>query len=361
MNFDTKTSPDWNDIGKEGGPGAARAAFDQGFENRSTSSAEEADAKHGTDWRRNIVTAAALQRMIFPPVSFVLPGLIAEGLTILAGRPKLGKSWLALDVCLGVATGHSILGAIMPVAGDVLYCALEDNRRRLHGRINKLLRAEAPERLMLTTSWRKLDDGGAGDISEWCDSVPEPRLIVLDTLAAVRPRKSGADSSLYETDYHALESLRALANERGLAVMVLHHTRKMDAEDPIDTISGSLGLAGCADSVLVMSRSSQGTTLYVRGRDVEEMEFAISFSPETCQWTLLGNATEVQRSDSRRQVLAALTSSEDPLSPDQIATTTGLKRNNVDQLLSRMVEAGEVTRVGRGKYVYSNHRIVQHP
>jgi predicted ATP-dependent serine protease len=259
-----RVSSDWN--GPKGGSSGERAAFARGCE---TGPDAGADRQAPRDWRHHTVTAAALQRMTFPPVSFVVPGLIAEGLTILAGRPKIGKSWLALESCLGVAAGHSILGGVMPVAGDVLYCALEDNRRRLHRRINKLLRTEWPERLILTTSLRRLDDGGVEDISDWCDSAPEPRLIVLDTLAAVRPRRNGADSSLYETDYRALEAIRALANQRGLAVLVLHYTRKMDAEDPIDTISGSLGLAGCADSALVMSRSSQGTTLYLRGREAE--------------------------------------------------------------------------------------------
>ena len=87
------------------------------------------------------MTAAALKHQTFPPIKYVIPELLPEGLSILAGRPKLGKSWMALDVCIAVAGGRYCLGEKKPVQGDVLYCALEDNPRRLQRRINKLLHA----------------------------------------------------------------------------------------------------------------------------------------------------------------------------------------------------------------------------
>src|SRR5206468_12849431 len=98
----------------------------------------------------------------------------------------------------------------------------------------------------------------------------------------------------------------AWSNEVGIAVLVLTHTRKMDAEDPIDTISGSLGLAGCADTSVILSRGPKGTTLYLRGRDVEQQEHAVLFNAETCRWTILGDAAEVHRSDSRTKILTIL-------------------------------------------------------
>ena len=85
----------------------------------------------------------------------------------------------------------------------------------------------------------------------------------------------------YTEDYESLAALHRLANENGIGIPVLHHTRKMEAEDPIDTVCGTLGLAGCADTVLVLNRSSQGTTLYVRGRDIEEAEHAITFDKQS--------------------------------------------------------------------------------
>ena len=295
--------------------------------------------------------------MEFPEVSYVVPGIIPEGLTILAGKPKVGKSWMALDVALGIATGQDVLGGTHVAEGDVLYCCLEDNQRRLQRRVTKLLSPlgqEWPERLTLATRWRRLDQGGVEDIEEWCGSVPNPRLVLLDTLAGVRPTRSNADT-LYESDYKALCEVHRLANNRGgMAAVALHHTRKMDADDPIDTISGSLGLPGVADTCLILARGPNGTTLYVRGRDIEEAERAIIFGSANCRWTLLGDAAEVHRSDTRKLILAVLAAATTVMSPGEIAAAVGINRNAVDQQLLQMRNAGEVVQVSRGLYADPN-------
>ena len=105
------------------------------------------------------------------------------------------------------------------------------------------------------------------DIAEWIKTTETPRLVILDTLAGVKPIKT---TSGYAEDYESLTSLHRIANDVGIGILVLHHTRKLDAEDPLDTISGTLGLAGCADTALVFVGSSQGMTLYVRGRDMRK-------------------------------------------------------------------------------------------
>jgi hypothetical protein len=304
-------------------------------------------------WREHVITAAGLQRKTFPELVYVVPGLIAEGLTILAGRPKLGKSWLALDVCLGVASGSGVLGNVKPAQGDVLYCALEDTQRRLQRRIDRLISPVSgtwPERLTVTTQWRRLDAGGVEDIAAWVGSenVSSPRLVVLDTLAGVRPARA-AGEQLYDSDYRALIDLHRLAGERSMAVLVLHHTRKLDADDPLDTVSGTLGLAGCADTVLVLARSSQGATLYVRGRDIEEAERAITWDAAACRWTLGGDAAELQRSQGRKAILGALSGGGE-MSPQDIAAATGIKDEATRQLLGRMVADGELIKAGRGRY-----------
>lgn len=300
------------------------------------------------DWRALCSTAAALQTMTFPPISYVVPGLIPEGLTLLAGKPKIGKSWLALDICLAVAGGRYCLGDCKPDGGDVLYVALEDNPRRLQRRIDKLLKTFSdtwPARLTLATIWRRLDKGGVDDIQEWIESAASPRLVILDTLAGVRPIKM---TSGYTEDYDALTSLHRLANDKGIAIVVLHHTRKMEADDPIDTVSGTLGLAGCADTIAVLARSSKGTTLYIRGRDIEEAEHAVQFDTGSCRWTIVGEAAEVHRSTERQQVLAALEDGEMLLS--ELTAATGMKTENLKRLLHSMVKDGEVVRPARAVY-----------
>jgi RecA-family ATPase len=299
-------------------------------------------------WRERCITAADLQRKTFSPVSYVVPGVIPEGLSILAGKPKIGKSWMALDVCYAVAAGRYCLGDRKPAHGDVLYCALEDNPRRLQQRIDKIAGTFAttwPERLTLTTSWRRLDQGGVEDIREWIEGATAPRLIVLDTLAGVKPIRT---TSGYVEDYESLTALHRLANEKAVAVLVLHHQRKMEADDPIDTVSGTLGLAGRADTILVLTRPSNGTTLYVRGRDIQEAEHAVSFDAASCRWTILGEAADVRRSTERSRILDALDSGE--MGVSDIAAAAGMKDGNVRKLLHHMVQDNEVTRLKRGTY-----------
>jgi hypothetical protein len=267
-------------------------------------------------------------------------------------QPKIGKSWLALEICLGVSLNETVLGGIEPISGDVLYCALEDNNGRLQRRISKLLwppRMKWPASLTLATKWRRLDDGGVEDIADWAASVPNPRLVVLDTLAGVRPERQARDTT-YDGDYKALIELHRLSNDGHFSAMALHHTRKMEAEDPFDTISGTLGQIGCADTGLILARGSQGTSLYVRGRDIEESEHAVSFSADTCRWTVLGDAAEVRRSETRKKILAALGKATEPISPKEIGLATMTTPNTIQHRLQGMLEKGEVVQIGRGKY-----------
>ena len=263
-----------------------------------------------------------------------------EGLTLFCGRPKIGKSWAGLDIAVAVASGGECFGRKTEV-GDVLYAALEDNHRRLQRRLDKLLSplaANWPACLTLTTAWRRLDKGGVLDIAEWIKTAEAPRLVILDTLAGVKPIKT---TSGYAEDYESLTSLHRLANDVGIGILVLHHTRKLDAEDPLDTISGTLGLAGCADTALVFVGSSQGMTLYVRGRDIEEAEHAVTFDKHACRWAIIGAAADVQLSETRQLILSVLKEAGEALGPSEIAVAAGLKENVVKQRLHGMVTKGE--------------------
>jgi RecA-family ATPase len=329
MNFD------WNDIGLQNGPDGVRAAFDAGF----------AAAKPS---RLEFFTAAELQRMELPPIKFTIDGYVAEGLTILAGKPKIGKSWMALDWALAVAYGGFALGSILCSQGDVLYAALEDNQRRLKKRIQQLMPpgSEWPDQLSLCTAIRRLDAGGIDDVRAWANSVPSPRLVIIDTFALFRPPRQREAN--YDSDYAALSPLQNLAAELGLAIVVVHHVRKLESVDPLDTVSGTTGLTGAADTVLVLNRDAQGITLYGRGRDIDEVETAMSLDKATGQWTVLGAAVEVRRSDQRKVILEALQQGQ--MTVSDLIAATGMERNSLNQLLFKMAKSGDIVRVGRGVY-----------
>ncbi len=296
------------------------------------------------------IDAETLLNMDFAPVDYVVEGYVTEGLTILAGRPKLGKSWLALGFCVAVAAGGQTLGVDCE-QGDALYLALEDNRRRLKDRLEVILCPPQVRpnmsRLSLQTEAPKINAGLIEALETWRTSVANPKLIVIDTLSMVRPPKKGNQDS-YSADYDAISPLQKYAGEHRLAIVVVHHVRKAEAEDPLEAVSGTNGLTGAADTILVLNRTTDGPKLYGRGRDIEEIEKALKFDKGV--WSVLGNADEVKRSDQRRQILEVLTDATMAMTPDDISKAVGMKINNVNYLLRALVKAGDAEKVGYGQY-----------
>jgi hypothetical protein len=223
--------------------------------------------------------------------------------------------------------------------------------RRLKSRLQKLIGEQPwPKRLMFWCEMPRLTEGGLDMIKNWIRNVEHPRLMIIDTLAMVRtPKKK--EQTQYDADYAAVLELRTLANEHGIAVVVVHHLRKMDADDAFDTISGTLGLSGAPDTVLILKRDHSGTVvLHGRGRDLTEIEKAVTFNRETCVWTIAGDLSEVRGSAERKAVVAAMQEIGDAASARDIAAYTRLKTVNVHKMLQRMVGEGTVERPKRGKY-----------
>jgi hypothetical protein len=301
------------------------------------------------------LTADVLMAKVFEPIKSIVPGVFVEGLTLFAGKPKIGKSWLLLHAGIAVATNGFTLGEVHCKEGDVLYCALEDNERRLKSRLGKLLGSQPPpKRLHLRTKLPRLADGGLAIITEWIKSVLDPRLIMIDTLAMVRAPK-GKTQTDYDADYNAVLVLRDLAAQYGIAIVVVHHLRKAEADDPFDTISGTLGLTGAPDSVVVLKRDTSGEfTLHGRGRDVMEIEKALTFNRNACIWTMIGEVREVRLTGERKAILTAMQEIGEPASPVDIAAMARLKPTSVRHLLLRLAKDGLVLRENYGRYQLSN-------
>ena len=310
--------------------------------------------KPATSWRDNTVTVKDLKAMNFPMMQYVVPGLLpAEGFHLLIAKAKIGKTWLMQDISLAASADRYTLGDIKPAQGDVLYLALEDNKPRLRRRVAKLLpeAQEWPDRMTIATTWRRLDQGGIEDMREWAKGCANPRMIVIDVLKMVKPdAQKNRNTQLYDADYDFVAPLRALAAEFHVCIVGIHHARKAEADDPIDMISGSGGLAAAADTILVITRGGSGVTLHVRGRDVEEADLAIEFNKATCRWRLLGSVDEVRHTDQRQRVIDILTEEAEPLTAGQIAQIMGVKRNTATKLLGRMVRDGHVEKPKAGYF-----------
>jgi hypothetical protein len=294
-------------------------------------------------------TARQLQGMSFPPIHWVVPGLLPEGLTILMGAPKLGKSWLALDIALGVARGSEVLGQSCE-QGDVLLLALEDNERRLQDRLNKIAGDGTwPDALAYATQWQRLNAGGLTAIERWIDSATNPRLVVVDTLAMVKPQAQGKGNA-YEQDVAALRPLHQLASIRRVSVVVVTHKRKMEADDPLEGISGTNGLTGTADTTIALIRGNAPgeAILYGRGRDLAELERAVRLVE--CRWQVEGEPLEAFAGETWKAIIKAVRAGA--FTPKAIAASTGFTEDNTSQALGRMVKKGVLIKTKRGTYAY---------
>ncbi len=304
----------------------------------------------------SVFTAADLIAQIIPPVRWVLPGILPEGLTILAGKPKMGKSWLALDLAIAVATGGMVLG-IQVERADVLYLALEDTKSRLQSRLKKLtwgITAQL-DGLSLEIDWPPFGQHGLTHLEEWLGTHPAVGLVIIDTFARVR-RKPKTNANVYADDYAAAHEVKALADKHRVAILLVHHLRKCGATDPVEEVSGSTGLTGAADGVLVLKRErgQADATLFTTGRDIDEEEIALNWDRESAKWRALGKADDYRLSLERDEIRRVLTEAREPMSPAEVAEALGKSHNSVKQLMWKMEKDGQIESTGSGRYIVNN-------
>jgi hypothetical protein len=298
-------------------------------------------------------TADELMDMAFPEPTWAVPGLIAEGVNLLAGPPKVGKSWLSLNLGVAIAAGHPALESIEVEPGPVLYLALEDTPRRLQSRMRKVLAGrKAPHGLTLDTYCPPLPTGGTDYIAGWLDEHPGARLVVIDVFTKVRGLPP-AGVSAYEADYAAIGHVKRLADSYGVPIVLVHHVRKASSEDFLTEVSGTNGLAGSADAVLVLKRgrAEADGVLHVTGRDVTENDYAMSFDADNGAWRLLdGPAGDHLMNDTRAMIARFVREHPDGRKPKEIAEALQLNPNTVRQTCTRMAADGQLHAGTGGTY-----------
>ena len=295
-------------------------------------------------------TASALEEMEFPEPKWAVPGLLPEGLTILAGRPKRGKSWMGLGLALAVASGGKALGKIDVEKGDALYLALEDNPRRLQNRLAVLKDpgTTLPSRLHLVTEFLPLQMGGMQSLLMWLDKHPKTHLVVIDTLGRILPSGKGNNNQFVD-DYHFVGKLQKLSIDRGFALLVIHHIRKQSAEYALDRVAGTTGITGAADSVWVLDtgKGEASAILQVTGRDIETQEIAMKF--ENGIWCALGPADEVALSGERKEIILLL-EENGPMYPKAIGEILRKNASTIRNLLFLMKQRNLLINTPDGRY-----------
>jgi RecA-family ATPase len=283
----------------------------------------------------------------FEPINWAVEGMLPEGCILFAGRPKLGKSWFVLQLALAVASGENAFGDFPVNRGEVLYLALEDTRRRLQSRVKQLLAdSPLPSGFKMAIEWPRFDEGGAHQLERWLERYPETRMVVVDTFQKIKSRRG------HNGDFDTLARLTHIAHEFNICLLVVHHTRKTDADDPFDTVSGATSTTSLADAMLVLKRArcSQDAELHITGRDIEESRKALRFDTESMNWKILGDPDVVWKSQQREDIIDLLRKTRTSMHPADISDALNKSDTAVRKTLSRMVRANQIVWLKGGLY-----------
>lgn len=320
------------------------------------------DTSESTTLLGGMFSAAWLMAQTFPPVEYVVPGLIPQGLSLLVAAPKIGKSWLVLGLGVSVASGGRAFGHLHVDRRPVLYLALEDGKVRLQSRLRSLGVVMAPPSLHFIT---KLPAGTLmATVSEFLDEHADDNpLVILDTLGKVMPPAMPNETS-YGRDYRITSALKSLVDRvPGSSLIVVHHTRKADTSDFLEAVSGTNGIAGAADTILVLRRDREASAaiLHVTSRDAREGSYGLTLDG-TGTWTLNGStledaataaATSVQTeglADRMAELVAYVNRNPDGVRADAVSMALHMSKDDAGRYLRRAYDARRIERPKAGLY-----------
>ena len=241
------------------------------------------------------ITCEEIMNTPLEPIEYCVDNLIAQGLYILAGAPKVGKSWLVLDICLSIAKGEKILGQ-KTQKGTALYLCLEDSYIRIQNRLYEIT-DEPTENLHFAVMADSIGNGLELEIEKFKSEHTNLKIVVIDTLQMIRDTTDNG----YSSDYKELSVLKGLADKLAIAIVLVHHTRKCRDTDPFNMISGTTGISGCVDGSMVLIESKRGSRtakLYCVGRDIENKEINLQFDSNFKKWLVTDKSTQSQQKEN---------------------------------------------------------------
>ena len=273
-----------------------------------------------------------------PPI---IDGLLHAGAYILAGAPKIGKSFLVAQIAYHVSTGEALWGCeVHP--GTVLYLALEDDFQRIQSRMFMMYGINDTDRLHFATAAGKIGNGLDEQLENFVREHPDTRLIIIDTMQKIR--EVGGEAYSYASDYEIIGRLKQFADKHCICVLTVHHTRKQPAGDSFEMISGTTGLLGCADGSLLMQkkkRTALEATIDVVGRDQQDQILYLKKDADTQIWNLekLENELHKEPPDHILEAVSRLVSAEQSVwtgSPSELADAVhvGMAANALSKYLN---------------------------
>ena len=238
----------------------------------------------------SVINGQDLMELNLPPQSFTVRGLLPQGLSILGGAPKIGKSWLMLDLCIRVAKGEPLWG-METKQGTTLYLCLEDTLRRIQHRLN-CITEDVPANAYFATASGTLADDLEAQILQFIREHPDTVLVVIDTFQMIR---GNSNEPSYGGDYDEIQKLKRIADSQRISLLLVHHLRKQGDRDPINKLSGTTGITGAVECVFGLDKSRRredAATLVCTGRDIEHRELELRFSKDEFVWNLMSDSAK---------------------------------------------------------------------
>ena len=287
-----------------------------------------------------------------PPMQWAVSGILPEGFVCMAGRPKAMKSWTALKLCYAIQNGTEFLGHLT-MQGDAIYFGLEDSKRRIQDRVKKLgfSKLNHPQ-MVLGGDVPYLTFGFEECLENWIKSKENPRLVVIDTLARIKPRQSKSGTA-YDQDNLLLNGIQKLAVQNNLTVLFITHLSKSAQDYSFDKIQGSVGVQGMTDAMWMLDRGdsiNSKASLKGRGRDILDFEYALNWDNESMSYSFEGNLDTINQNENRREITRAMKELHEELKeirPSDVAKYYGVTSNSKDgrrmaRTMQRMADQFEI-------------------
>lgn len=301
------------------------------------------------------ISAIDIEKMEFPPLFWIVNEILTTGLFLLVAKPKIGKSWMALNIAISVALGGMAMSFFKCNAADVIYIAYEDNMRRIQSRLlnisNQEKRTSSPANLYFYSigDFPQLNDGGLDHLNFLLEQYENTKLIIVDTYGRGTKQMKSRNHNAFLDDYEYGALLQEFAIKHDVCLLIIHHTRKLQSDDPYDDISGTNGIQAAADGLLVLKQQNGKTFLHCRGKDIEENSYEVEFKAGL--WKIISKSEYLTNSVEQQELIDCFNS--DPTKvfrTSELATITGKTDSNISHLCKKLMQSGHLIKVKNGCY-----------
>lgn len=320
--------------------------------------------EYSASWKDVLINAKELKEKEFPPIKWAVDDIIPEGLTILAGEPKVGKSLLAVDICSSIAAGNEVFGVKACTKGSAVYLSMEDPERRIQGRIRSQCDFWPDTFKMVTAGIPELGKSFFDVVDEMGMLWPDMRAIIVDTMAFIIPAKKNGVSD-YEHYYSCLHPAHQWAINNHIALIMITHLNKnklRDGDNPFSGIMGSQAIAGTADAMLLLKKNHAKTgliksdnsvhdgQLIITGREIGAQTINLEFEEYSLRWMFTEGYKIPEQVQGAQPLIVCKELEKMPMETKKLADVCGLKGCTVRMVCNRLKTKNIVDKNEAGKW-----------